>query len=239
MEIIFLVLLTFVATAVGTITSFGSATIMVPTLSLFYNFNPVLLFTGVIHALGNIGKIVFFKSGIKWRLILLFGVPGILLSYLGSLLIPVLPTNLILRVLGAVIIVYVLIAVRNTKLNLPKNDATALIAGSLSGMSAGVFGVQGVIRTMFLSSLDLKKDVFLFTAGALGFVIDFSRLLGYWQNGFTLDNSLSIGLIISIPFSFLGSYMGKKLVDKIPQKKFRYVVAAALFIVSLRYLIWG
>ena len=239
MEIFFLVLLTFIATAVGTITTFGSATIMVPALSLFYSFNPVLLFTGVIHAIGNIGKILFFQSGIKWKLLLLFGGPGIIFSYLGSLLIPSIPSFIILRALGVFIILYVLLVLSRPKWQLPKSDGIALIAGSLSGMSAAVFGVQGVIRTIFLSSLDLKKDVFLFTAGALGIVIDFSRLLGYLKNGFTLNNTLLIGLIISIPFSFLGSFTGKKLVDKIPQKKFKYLIAAALILISIRYIIWA
>ena len=114
-----------------------------------------------------------------------------------------------------------------------------MLGGSLTGISAAVFGVQGAIRALFLSAFDLKKDVFLFTAGAIGLVIDITRIIGYFQNEFSLNNTLLIALVISVPVSFLGSYTGKKLVDRIPQEKFRKLIAFALLLLAVRYLIWA
>ncbi|MEX0895912.1 MAG: sulfite exporter TauE/SafE family protein [Patescibacteria group bacterium] len=238
-EVVLLVLLTYLASAVGTITSFGTSTIMVPTLSLFYGFNPVLLFTGLIHAVGNIGKMVFFRSGVQWKLIFLFGIPGIVFSYLGTQVLPSIPSESILRVLGIFIIAYVVYILKNPEWKLPKKNSIALAGGSLTGISAAVFGVQGAIRALFLSAFDLKKDVFLFTAGAIGLVIDSARIIGYLESEFVLSNTLLLALLFCVPVSFLGSYTGKKLVDIIPQEKFRKLIAIALLILAVRYLIWA
>lgn len=239
MEVPAIIILVYIASTVGTITSFGTSTIMVPTLSLFYSFSPVLLFTGIIHGIGNLGKMYFFKSGIRWRLIFLFGIPGIIFSYLWSRIIPELSPQIILRVLGVFILVYVFYILKNPQWKLPNKNSTAVLGGSLTGISAAVFGVQGAVRAIFLSAFNLPKDVFIFTAGAIGIIIDITRIIGYFQNDFTLGNTLSIALLISVPVSIAGSFTGKKLIGKVSQKSFRTLIATALVVIALRYIIWG
>lgn len=56
LEIALLALLVFLASSVGTITTFGTSTIRVPVLALLYPFSAVLLFTGVIHGANTSGR---------------------------------------------------------------------------------------------------------------------------------------------------------------------------------------
>ena len=52
---------------------------------------------------------------------------------------------------------------------MPQTNATALTGGALYGMSAGIFfGVGGAVRGAFLVTYDLPKEVYIFTAGAIG-----------------------------------------------------------------------
>ena len=76
--ILLLTMLSLFASSVGTLTGFGTSTIMVPVLLLRYSLPETLLFVGVIHWFGDIWKMIFFKKGIRWNLILGFGVPGII-----------------------------------------------------------------------------------------------------------------------------------------------------------------
>jgi len=114
---------------------------------------------------------------------------------------------------------------------------TALVGGSLSGFFAGVFGVGGAVRSTFLSAYDLPKSVFLFTSGAIGLLIDSSRITQYWVSGTRFDGSLLTALLLSVPTSLIGAYFAKKVVNKIPQRSFRLIIAIALFAVGLRYLL--
>ena len=77
-------MLTLIASMAGTITGFGTSTLLVPILSLQFPLTETLLFVGVVHWFGDIWKMLFFKRGANWRLILLFGITGILVTFLGA-----------------------------------------------------------------------------------------------------------------------------------------------------------
>jgi uncharacterized protein len=107
-ELILLALLTLVASGVGTLSGFGTSTIMVPVLTLFFPLPITLLFVGIIHLFGDIWKVLLFRQGLDWRLLLWFGVPGVLLSYLGASLSVGVDTVLLERLLGVFLLLYVL-----------------------------------------------------------------------------------------------------------------------------------
>lgn len=236
MELVSLAFLTMVATSIGTMTGFGTSIIMVPVLSLFLSIPETLLFVGVIHWFGDIWKMVFFKKGLNWKLILLFGVPGIIASFWAARLPLALPEALLQRSLGLFLMAYVTFLFFKPDWKIKPSTSSALLGGSLSGFFAGIFGVGGAIRSTFLTAFDLKKSLFLFTSGVIGLLIDSSRISGYWLGGIKLNSNLTVALALCIPISFLGAYIGKKLVDKIPQKSFRLFITLALFLVGLRYL---
>src|SRR3989338_6047384 len=145
MEILTLVVFSFIASAIGTTTSFGTSTFMVPVLGLFYPLSITLLFTGIIHWFGNIWKMLFFRSGKKWGLIFLFGVPGVIASYFGAKLISTIPEDFLSRLLGAFFILYVLFLFKNKEWKLPAGKSSAILGGLLSGFSSGIFGVGGAV----------------------------------------------------------------------------------------------
>lgn len=237
-EVIWLVLLTLLAGGVGTLTGFGTSTIMVPILLFFFPLPVTLLFAGVIHWFGDIWKMLFFRSGIRWRLLLLFGVTGLIASYLGASLIITIPETMLSRLLGAFLLVYVGWLALNPEWQLPQRDTTALTGGALSGFFAGIFGVGGVVRGAFLAAYSLPKEVYLFTNGAIALVVDSTRLATYWGQGTRLSETLLMALIVSIPASLAGAYIAKNIIDRTPQRKFRMLVAFFLAAVAVKLLIW-
>lgn len=238
MEIVILVLFTFIAATVGTTTSFGTATFMVPVLTFFYPLDVALLFTGIIHWFGNIWKMVFFHSGFRWKLILLFGLPGIVASYVGAMLVPDISETIVLRLLGGFFIVYVIFLLTHQTWKIRASTPNAMIGGMLSGVSAGLFGVGGAIRAAFLSAYHLEKAVFIFTAGVIGLFIDSGRIIEYIRSDVTFTNPLWLALAFCLPASLLGGYVGKRLTGRIPERKFRLVIGIVLLLIGVKYLIW-
>lgn len=182
---------------------------------------------------------IFFKRGIDWKLILLFGIPGIMLSYPASKLPSTIPDAELKRVLGLFLLVYSFYIFKKPSWRLRKTNFNAILGGSLSGLFAGIFGVGGAVRSTFLSSYNLKKYVYIFTSGAIAFLIDSSRLIGYVQSGTNISEFGVRLLAVSVLISFLGAFVAKKAVDVVSQDKFRLAVIAALFIVSIRYLLFS
>jgi uncharacterized membrane protein YfcA len=238
MEIIYIALLTILASGIGTITGFGTSTILIPLLLLYLPLPETLLVVGVIHFSGDIWKMILFRKGFDWKLVLTFGITGILASYLGAQIIFSTSAETLLRILGAFMLTYTIFLVFKPDFKVPKKNITAISGGGLSGFFAGIFGVGGAIRTLFLSAFDLPKAVFVATTGAIAFLIDFTRITTYLANGVRLDDLYFWGFLAFIPASFTGTALAKKVVYKIPQKWFRMVVAVFLFVMGIKFLIY-
>ncbi|MCB2206994.1 MAG: sulfite exporter TauE/SafE family protein [Bacteroidetes bacterium] len=238
MEILYIALLTILASGIGTITGFGTSTILIPILLLYLPLPETLLVVGVIHFSGDIWKMILFRKGFEWKLILTFGLTGIIASFLGARIVFSASPEILLRILGAFMLAYVIFLVFKPDFKVPKKNLTAITGGGLSGFFAGIFGVGGAIRTLFLSAFDLQKAVFVATTGAIAFLIDSTRIATYLINGVRLEDAYLWGFLAFIPASFAGTALAKKLVDKIPQRWFRMVVALFLFIMGIKFLIF-
>ncbi|MBN2397560.1 MAG: sulfite exporter TauE/SafE family protein [Deltaproteobacteria bacterium] len=231
-------LLTLAASGIGTATGFGTSTVMMPVMALFVPLPVALLFVGVIHLFGDIWKVLLFKRGLDWKLILGFGLPGIAASFLGaslSLHVQDLPLK---TILGGFLIVYVGYLFLEREWALPKTAGTAVSGGVLSGLSAGFFGVGGAVRGAFLSAFDLPKEVYLFTSGLIALFIDITRVSRYLWGGTRLQQDLLLALILSVPVSFIGAYLAKRFLDRLPQRFFRAFVGIFLALVGVKLLIW-
>ncbi|UOY09981.1 sulfite exporter TauE/SafE family protein [Methanonatronarchaeum sp. AMET6-2] len=227
-------LLTYLGSGVGTLTGFGTSTIMVPVLALFIPLTTVLLLVGIIHWFTDIWKIGLFREGINWRLIILFGAPGIIATHLAARAVFELPLTLLTRVLGTLLIIYVLTLLFKPNLQFPKTDKTAIAGGTLYGALAGIFGIGGAIRSAFLTTYKLPKAVYIATTGAISLGIDTIRITTYLDGGASLSTPLLIGLIIFIPTSYLGAKTAEKIVRKIPEKKFRRIIGIFLLIIGIQ-----
>lgn len=237
MEILLVALLTLVGSVVGTLTGFGTSTVMVPVLASFYPLPQVLLLVGIIHWFGDIWKMLLFRSGVRWRLVLLFGVPGIIATVLGGLLVFQVQQDLLARTLGGFLLAYVAFILVKRRFKVPQTTVTALTGGALYGLSAGVFGVGGAVRGAFLAAYDLPKEVYIFTAGAIGLAVDTGRLGTYWWQGAELDGRLLWALLLFVPVSFVGAKLAERTVQRIPQERFRTVVAVFLGLIALKLLV--
>lgn len=237
MELTILTILTFGASIVGTLTGFGSSTVMVPVVALFYPLPVVLLFVGIIHLFNDFWKIILFRQGINWKLLLGFGVPGIIASFIGASMALSAPEEIMTKILGIVLLGYVFLIVFEPRFRLPHTFFATGAGGALSGFMAGIFGIGGPVRGMFLSAFNFKKHTYLFTAGATAVFVDLSRIATYAAGDVRLEGVLLWGLLVFIPVSFAGAEVAKKFVDRISQKTFRLLVSLFLFLVGVTLLV--
>jgi hypothetical protein len=238
MEIVYIALLTILASGIGTITGFGTSTILIPILLFYLPLPETLLVVGVIHFSGDVWKMILFRKGFEWKLVLTFGITGIITSYIGATIVFSASPESLLRILGGFMLTYVIFLLFKPGFKVPKKNMTAIIGGGISGFFAGIFGVGGAIRTLFLSTFNLPKAVFIATTGAIAFLIDSTRITTYLINGVKLDDLNLWGFLVFIPASFAGTALAKKVVDKIPQKWFRMVVALFLLVMGIKFLIF-
>ena len=169
MQILYISLLTFLAGILGTITGFGISTLMVPVVLLFLPLPETLLFVGVVHWFGDLWKMYFFKRGIDWKLLIYFGVPGVILAFIGASLVLTLPERLSSQVVGAILITYVAYLIFKPDFKIKKSPLAAGLGGAGSGFLGGLTGVGGgALRAIVLTAFNVPKSTYIFTSGLLG-----------------------------------------------------------------------
>ena len=232
----FVTTLTFLGSFIGTVTGFGMATVMMPVVLLYMPIPQAFLFVSSVHWWGNLWKVILFRGSISLSLCLHFSLPAILFSILGAYLTVYIPTMIFLKLFGAVLVAYLFFVVLYPSFKIPQTNLMAVLGGCCSGLMAGLVGIHGAVRSFFLSAFDLPKAVYITTGAVIALLVDTSRIATYLILGIRFMPILVWGVLLSIPLSLLGTFVGKKVVHKIPQNYFRFVVAIGLGILGIRLL---
>ena len=236
-DIIFLVI-GFFSEVVGTMAGFGSSTIYLPLASYFVDFKTALVLVAIFHLFGNIGRITFFRHGLEKRVLLLFGVPSFLLSLLGATLVGDLSQTLLKLMLGIFLIAFSLTFLVRPKLAFPANSKTLLLGGGISGFIVGLIGTGGALRATFLTGLKLDKEKYIATAAVIALGTDATRIPSYVASGF-LTEQYYYFIPILFGIALGGSFVGRKIVNRIDQGKFKKIVLIAIILASIRFIVDG
>lgn len=234
--IISIAALTFLASIVAIIAGFGTSTIMIPLLVYLFPLPEVLLLTGIIHWFNDGWRLLLFKDGIWWSRVMMAAIPGAIASLIGASLVLRIPQQLLFRALGAMLLLYVVFIFARPSFHMRRTKLFAVTGGAAAGFISGLLGVSGEVTSMLLSTLNLPKAIFIGTGGAFTLIVDVTRVIAYWGGGTKLDPSLSWGLIVFVPASLLGSLLGRRVVDEIPQSGFKKVIAAFLLLAGLKMM---
>jgi len=234
MEILFF-LAALVSEIVGTIAGFGSSTVFLPLALLFFDFKTALVLVALLHIFGNLGRISFFKSGLDKYMILTFGVPSVVATLIGALLVSYIPQDTLKGFLGVFLALYALVSFWKKDLKVKPTATSSILGGGLSGFLAGLIGTGGALRGAFLTAFSLPKEKYIATAATIALAVDFARLPVYFAQGF-----LSSQYYWYIPFLFIiaiaGSFTGKQVTNKIPQEKFKKIVLIAVLLVGIKFI---
>ena len=229
---IYFFILAFVAEVIGTISGFGSSILFVPLASMFFDFKAVLAITAVFHVFSNLSKIYLFKTGIQKDIVLKLGIPAVVFVIIGALLTNIIPQKEIELVMNIVLFLLSVFLIFNTEEKLEQSNKNLIVGGVSSGFLAGLVGTGGAIRGLVLAAFSLEKDSFLATSALIDLGVDFSRAIVYISSGYFLKEFL-----IFIPFliliSIAGSYIGKLVLNKMPQKYFRNIVLIVIVSISI------
>lgn len=229
----------FLASAFGTATGFGTSTILFPFLLLFFPFQEMLLFVAVLHLATDLWKIVLFRTGIRWDLIIAFGAAGMLAGVAGAELSFSASEELLSRILGLFLIGYAYFAFRFPTWHLQPTRKNEIAGGALSGFFAGIFGIGGPERAAVLNAYQLPKSVYIVTTGVIGVLIDIPRIGIYLIEGATIPPMLRWGMLLFIPITFAGAWVAHKYAEHMPEQRFRYGVLAALALIGAKLLLFG
>lgn len=232
---LFLVL-ALIAEVVGTIGGFGSSVFFVPLANFFFDFQTVLGLTALFHVFSNISKITLFRKGLDKKLLFSIGIPSVIFVIIGGVLTKFFDNKILEIVLAFFLITFSLLFLIKKELVVKPTSKSTFVGGSLSGFTAGLLGTGGAIRGITMAAFNLEKNVFIATSAAIDFAIDFTRTIVYFLNGY-IKNDIIIYIPFLIVISWVGTYIGKYILQFIPQEKFKQIaLGLVLFIGIIMFL---
>jgi len=225
-------ILALIAEIIGTVSGFGSSILFVPLVSLVLDFKIVLGITAVFHIFSNLSKIFLFKKGINQRIAIKLGIPAVIFVALGAWLTNYIPQKEIELGMNILIFLLAIYLIAGQHKNVQKSDSNLYLGGTISGFLAGLIGTGGAIRGITLAAFNLEKDAFIATSALIDLGVDSSRAIVYITSGyFHQEHVILIPFLIII--SLVGSYVGKRILKYIPEKKFQYIVLGVILMTSV------
>lgn len=228
--------LTLISEILGTVGGFGSSLFFVSVAQFFYPFNAVLALTGLLHMFSNSAKLVFFWCTIDRKLLLWLGVSSAVFSVVGALLLRWVQLDYARLVLSLFLIGFSVFMLVRSTFNIEATLRNSVVGGALAGFLAGFIGTGGAVRGLVLAAFQLEKNMLIGTSAAIDFTVDLLRTLIYLDSHF-----LPKELIPTLPLLFIaafgGSYLGKIIVNRISQQRFRTVLLVLVMALGVLMLI--
>ncbi len=180
------------ASALTFFSGFGLGTLLLPAFALFFPIEQAIALTAVVHFLNGLFKLALVGRHADRGVVLRFGLPAIAASFLGAWvlvwlagvapvfsysafgrLISVTPEKL---VIGLLLLLFASLELLPRFRTLSFGARYMPLGGVLSGFCGGLSGMQGALRSAFLSRAGLTKEAFIGTGVVVACLIDFARL---------------------------------------------------------------
>lgn len=236
MDLSLFFLLTLLAEILGTISGFGSSLFYVSILQFLYGFQTVLALTAILHVFSNTAKIILFRKTIEWKLVLWLGVSSVLFTIVGAYLTRYGNFGYMKSVLGVFLVGFSTLFYLRPDIKLKASLKNSLAGGSLAGFLAGFIGTGGVVRGLTMASFNLEKSFFVGTSAAIDFGVDISRAVIYISNSYLSADRMWYIPVLGVA-AFLGSYLGKQILNRLSDESFKKILLSLIFLTGLMLLV--
>jgi uncharacterized membrane protein YfcA len=228
----------FVGSTLAAVAGFGGAAILLPILVPIFGVRDAIPILTVAQLVGNLSRVWFNRRDLEWRVVAWFAAGGVPAALVGGFLFASAPLKFLTRLLGIFLIAVV--AYRHSGKSSPRRlplRAFPLIGAVFSFLSA-LLGSVGPIMIPFFLAYGLVKGALIGTEALATVVMHVTKLVAYGSTSVLTTAGLLLGLAIGA-IMILGSFVGKILLDRLPERLFVIIIEITLVLAGLGFLIRG
>ncbi|HLY42473.1 MAG TPA: sulfite exporter TauE/SafE family protein [Terracidiphilus sp.] len=230
-----LALVAFIAALLAAVTGFGGAAVLLPMLVLVFGVREAIPILTVAQLIGNASRVWFNRHELRWNVVGWFALGGVPTAILGGFLFAHAPLAALTRVLGAFLILIVIWRHRpKTASWKPPLQSFAAIGAGASFLSA-LLGSVGPIMAPFFLAYGLVKGAYIGTEALSTVVMHVAKLIAYRESSVLPLHAVLMGLALG-PIMIAGSFAGKKVVDRLPERVFVLIIDVTLLAAGALFL---
>lgn len=234
LQLVFSILIIFLAYTVKGLSGFGSGLVAIPFLALMFPLTVVVPVLGLLSYSGTVIQSAQLRHHVSWRdmlPLLPFSLMGIAIAVWALVNVD---ANILVMSLGVFIVIYSMYSL----LPLPDHSGGrlwAIPAGGMAGMVGALFGTGGPFYVIYLKMRSLEKKQFRATIAMIFLIDGGARIAGYALSGLYTTQVLML-LLLLFPVLLLGIYTGNHLHLKMSQQRFNQLLSLLLMLSGLMLL---
>jgi uncharacterized membrane protein YfcA len=228
-----------VAAAIAAVTGFGIGSILTPLLALETGARLAVAAIAIPHLVGSALRLWILRSHVDRRVLLGFGLASAAGGLAGALLQAQLSNRGLAVLFGAVVALAGISELTGWTRGVRWSRRSAWLAGVLSGALGGLVGNQGGIRSAAMLGFEVPKESFVATATAVAIFVDAARLPVYLATqGVEI---IRIWPLVGIACAGVvaGTLGGVRLLDRLPERRFRQAVGVLLVALGIYMALAG
>ena len=224
--------------AIASVSGFGIGSFLTPLLALIIDARLAVAAVAIPHVIGTALRYAWLGVGADRRVVITFGAASAVGALGGALLQPRTSSRGIMLLFGVLLLFVAVMEWSGATRRVRFVGRGRGIAGLASGVLGGLAGNQGGIRSAALLGFDLPRDVFVATATAIALLIDAARLPIYLLNYSNEIFEIWRVVVIACIGVIVGTALGGRVLRRIPEDRFRSIVATILALLGLS-LLWS
>jgi uncharacterized membrane protein YfcA len=236
-ELALLACATAAAGMLSAVTGFGGAVILTPVFVAVLGVRDAVAVLTVVQLASNVSRVVLNRDEVDRSIVAAFSAGAVPAAVVGALLFAAAPVQALTRAVG----VFLLVAVAWLRLAppLPRLGRPAFAGlGAASGFGSALVGSVGPFVAPFFLAQGLVRGAYIGTEAATAVVLHLVKLVVYGAVAVLTTTGLLYGLALS-PASVAGSWLGRRVVDRMPIAAFRAVVEGGLVVAGVLLVVRG
>jgi uncharacterized membrane protein YfcA/uncharacterized membrane protein YkvA (DUF1232 family) len=237
MKILSLLIGSFLAALISGAAGFGGALLLLPVLSWAIGPVTAVPVLTLAQLIGNLSRVYAGFKEISWKPVMVFIATAVPFSVIGALSFVSLPKELIMRIIGACVVIFALLKYYKILKFNPGNN-TLLAGGGVTGLLSGLVGSAGPIGAAVFLSLNLSPMGYIASEAVTATVMHIVKTIIYQKY---VDIGLTeVGVALGMGvFMVLVTMAGKKVIEKMDREKVTAFVTVLLGVIGIIMIITG
>ncbi|MBN1998982.1 sulfite exporter TauE/SafE family protein [candidate division KSB1 bacterium] len=226
----------FMASTIAAIAGTGGGVILLPVLVMIFGVRAAVPVYTVAQFIGNLSRVVLNLKQIQFKVVAYFSLGAVPCAVLGSWLFTKIQDAALFKILGVFLIASAVGRHFFSSKMKGFKSVWFIPIGAVFAVISGIVGSAGPFLAPFYLSFGLSKGAFIGTE-ALGTAIMHILKLSSYQGFSVMSGPIwAAGLLLG-PIMIGGSYLGKRIVDKMQQAVFIKIVEIAVLLSGIWFIL--
>jgi uncharacterized membrane protein YfcA len=238
LTILLVILSALAASLLAAVAGFGGSVILLPVLVWAVGVVDAVPILTLAQLIGNLSRVLINRHELHWTVIWRFALGAVPLAVIGGIIFAKTPAGLLVRLLGVFLILMVVYRHTPWGRHYQMKLGGFVPLGAASGLISALLGTVGPLAAPFFLAYGLLKGAYIGTEAMTAVILHITKLGVYGGYSLIGARTLLIGLAIGAVM-IVGTLLGSRLLRRVPQHLFPYIIEVVLVVSGIIFLVRG